>query len=791
MERRPTVDTLRRPLLILAALFLLILGIRLLGVYPPILRRDPATIALQACRILDGERPIFFSGQAWMGAAGTYIEALLFKVFGANSLVMSLYAWACSALWILLSLLLAWRFFGARVATGTAALWLLPTPALLYWSSQARNDFHALFIATPLILLLAHDLVRHFRGGRGLGGRALLLGFVCGFSFWQNMGIGPCLVVTFAVIALHLGRAFWSRFVWYYAPGWLLGFAPVLYYNLTTDFVLTGQGGITSARQIARAGADFLTNVVPYFWGMPLDAEPRTPWRWALIFFLAWAGLMIGLYAASVYRAWRRREDILGHQLVLGLLGFQVFVPLVTEYGKSFATSGNPILFLTNLYSVVFVIPALVLARLPRAPRVLLALPLLIYAGNNVRNTRSVPHDFLSALRERGAGAIQRFPDPANPLIKFLAGKGLSQGYLESPAGNELNLAGLHSVEFSRPYQERVVEYALRTDAAASGFFWIHEDGVAEGLRMIGSSHESTGGGARPIYYDFRQDLEPEAVIEGYAVSVSPDPAGAGALSDHNADTAWSLPSPLPEAWIRFDFPQAEMLDRIALLPSDHRTLPAHLLVQTSDDGATWRTVDDWEQVSVFFWSVRHPFLKLVKPRCELALSRVEPVRHLRILVPAQSGLCSLREVYLYRRLPGGPPAVSVDEEVSALAQALAPLKATHQIVGDHYFMSYFKLAGFEVEFIPNRTVNNSGRRNPFLKATFPLDFSRPLALIAPKSHGPAVTARLDAARIGYERRQFAFNDLYVTTPVRTDARLYWSGVDLLATAVAPSARAR
>jgi hypothetical protein len=140
--------TTRRFYLLLAVLFVAIVGIRLFSVYPPTLRHDPATIALQACRIIDGERPIFWSGQAWMGAAGTYVEAFLFSLFGKNTLVMSLYAWVCSALWIFFSLLLALRFFGPRAAIYTAVLWLIPTKTLMYWSSQARNDFHAIFIAT-------------------------------------------------------------------------------------------------------------------------------------------------------------------------------------------------------------------------------------------------------------------------------------------------------------------------------------------------------------------------------------------------------------------------------------------------------------------------------------------------------------------------------------------------------------------------------------------------------------------------------------------------------------------
>jgi hypothetical protein len=293
---------------------------------------------------------------------------------------------------------------------------------------------------------------------------------------------------------------------------------------------------------------------------------------------------------------------------------------------------------------------------------------------------------------------------------------------------------------------------------------------------------------ALPIF-NFRTDAARESLNGGYAVTASHDPAGAAAVSDRDVGTAWRLPAPLPAAWIRFDFSKPERVDRIALLPPDQGQIPARLAVQISDDGAQWRTVEEFPAVSVYFWSVRHPFLKLVKPRCELALPRAQPSRHLRILVPAQPGSCAISEAYLYRRDAGAAPVATVDQEVDAIARALAPLKPTHRIAGDHYFMSLLRLAGFDVEFIPNRAVNNSGRRNPFLTAHLPLDFSRPLALIVPKAHAPSVAARLDEAGVRHQRREFAFDELFVTSPATTSARLYWSGLDLLRTADAPGRR--
>lgn len=766
----------RRPGLVLAALFVAIIAIRLISVYPPTLRHDPATEALQACRILDGERPLFWPGQAWMGTAGMYVEALLFHLFGKNTLVMSLYAWVMAGAWIFLSLLLALRFFGRTVAVITALIWLVPTKTLMYWSSQARPNHQFFYISTPAILLMTHDIVVRYREGKSVTGRMLFLGFFCGFSFWSNMAIGPGLVVTFAVLMLHLRREFWTRQAWVYAPAWLLGFLPVLYYNLTTDVALAETGRFPGLSAIAKAVRDLFTNVLPIFWGFEPAKPPWTLWQALQILFQIWTLLLLGLYAVTVYRKWRRREDLLVDQLVLGLLAFHIFVPTVTQYSKSFATPGNPILYITNLYSLAFTILAVGLARFSGVKRLLLALPLLIYFGNNVSNTLLYPRNFFTALREQGPGAIEHFPNPEHPLVRALVEKGLSRGYSES-TGPWLSLAGLHLVVFARPAADRVVDYALAVDGAKH-IFWVPQAGLPEPFSMVGSRFE-TGPG---FYYGFEKDPQQETLLEQYTVRAGLALTEIPAVSDRRLDTLWGLPALREQTTVVFEFPAPERIGKITLLPESHKTIPPHLTLQRSLDGQAWTTVAEWTDADVFFWSVRHPFQKMVKPRCEMVIPEPEPARFLRIVIHPQRGSFSLREAYLYHTAPPTAPAVTVDDEVAALEKALAPVRKTHRIVGDHYFMAHFKLAGFDVEFISNRIVNNHGKVNPSLDPLRELDFSRPLALIVPHSHGNSAARLLDQAHIRYDLQRLAFHDLYLTSPGRAAAHLAWTGFDLALT---------
>jgi hypothetical protein len=777
----------RRQLFALAALFAAIVAVRLLAVYPPTLRHDPAHIALQACRILDGERPLFWSGQAWMGSALTYVEAACFAVFGKSTLVMSVYAWCCSAAWVGLSLALAWRFFGPRAALLSAAFWVVPSAPMLYWASQARGDFHALFIATPAILLLAHDLARRHAAGLDSRWRTAFFGLVCGFAFWQNMAIGPCLVVTFVVLMAQLRRRFWTQFVWWYSPAWLIGFGPVLLYNARNGWPLLHQGGgLQAPAAAARAVAAFAGNALPAFWGLSLQGGARTVRGALALAFLLWAAAVFALALARAVRGAASREERLALQLALGLVGLQLVVIFATGYGKSLATRANPSLFFFSLWSVV---PAILAAALvgdgppQRWPRRALAAPLAILLALNLPAPWAQAERLAEAWRDPGP-VVRTFPDPANRMVAALKSAGLSNGYLEDSLRSvALTLAGLGSVEVARPFAERVVEYSLRADAAER-FFWVSGGGVGAGVfAPLGVTFASLGKRGREVFHAFRRAERAESLIEGFELQVSQGQRDAGLMVDRRVGTSWALPQPLPEAWLRFDFRRAEPVSSITLLPRDSGGVPNHLVVQRSADGVAWETAAEWRSVGPVFWSVRHPFLKVIKPRCELVLPAPRPARFLRLLVPAQRGRLDLREVYVAREDAAPPAPVALDDELAAIDRELAPLKATHQVAGDHWFMSALALRGFGVEFLPNRCVDNAGRRNPFLAADLPLDFSRPLALIVPAAHAGSVAHDLERARVPHRLSAHQRYTVFVTGPARVPVARYWSGFDLLETA--------
>src|SRR5512139_3553709 len=129
--------------LMLALLLLLGASYSLTAAYPIRLERfAPASSALQAMHILDGWRPIFYSGQSWMGPAGAYLLAGAHKLFDIDTALV------------------------------TAALCAVPIDYLMRCSGQPRAHYTIIFVLVPLLFLATLALLRRHRAGRSVAAAA-------------------------------------------------------------------------------------------------------------------------------------------------------------------------------------------------------------------------------------------------------------------------------------------------------------------------------------------------------------------------------------------------------------------------------------------------------------------------------------------------------------------------------------------------------------------------------------------------------------------------------------------
>ena len=175
------------------------------GIVP--LNSDEAIVALMARHILQGERPVFFYGQAYMGSLDAWLIAGVFAIFGIQTWVIRLMQ---GLLYLLTLVSTAWL---GRLAFGTwragiVALWFLAIPTInltLYTTASLGGYGEALLIGN-LILITGVSILERLRGGNKPGAILwLAMGGLMGLGFWA---FGLTLVYTIPML-LYLGVWLW------------------------------------------------------------------------------------------------------------------------------------------------------------------------------------------------------------------------------------------------------------------------------------------------------------------------------------------------------------------------------------------------------------------------------------------------------------------------------------------------------------------------------------------------------------------------------------------------------
>lgn len=778
--------TPRTKAMLLALLLLLGACYRVFAAYPINLGRfAPASSALQAMHIMGGERPIFYSGQAWMGPAGAYLLAGLFKLFGASSLTLGGFSWLMSVLFLLGTVLLAYRLFGIDNALVVAALFLVPIDWVMYLAGQPRAHYTIIFVLVPIVFLATLALVRRHRERRPLPLRAFLLGLLCGFAFWTNMSIGPAIGASMLLLLWHLRRAFFTSLLPGWGAGWVLGFSPVIWYNLTHEPILVDQVNARNTRQLGRILWAFLTNAWPKFWGIDFSTLETPLLRGALFLLLVWISVLFVWALLQGVRKWRRGEDVLGYQLAIGYFLLHLTITSVSSYGRRF-TEGTPLSYVVTLYTVAFAIPALVLqSGLSRRAKALALLPFGIFIVNNLAANTFYPKRFAAAVREQGFSRVTRYPNEANPFVSYLRERGLTAGYLGRFLGADaaknqnfpLNLECFGVGTFADPASERYVESALAADAARK-IFWVNADPNL--VRQIGAASRSTRVGHYDVHDDFSKQLRELAAVRGQLTAASHNRPHGVFVADGNYDTFWQVPPTAGTVLLEFSFDQPEKLRELVIFPADVQRFPTSVSVEVSDDGAGWRQIFEARPAEPVFWSVWHPFVKKVKPRMELLLPEGIVTRHCRLRFdPAgkRAGL-GIREILF---LGDGPPIepAAWEREIDDVVAAVRRQGSGATVVGDHWFVDFFRREGFATDYISNETISNTGELSPNLVSPIPLDFSRPLVLIVPRAFIGRVRGLLRGRGVPFEETGFSYHVLCRTEVAKVEPPLFWNGLEL------------
>ncbi len=196
-QRRP------RALLALAIALSLLARVTLLMRTHAMIDGDEALVGIQAQRILQGARPVYFYGQTYMGSLEAYLAAGVFAIFGSSP-------WALRAVPIALSIplvYLTWRLALALLPddarttpllAGLAAL-VAAVPPLYDVVAQMRAwggqiEVYVISLALLLATVRLADRLRACAAPRELAWRWAVWGLLAGLGFWINPLISYALV---------------------------------------------------------------------------------------------------------------------------------------------------------------------------------------------------------------------------------------------------------------------------------------------------------------------------------------------------------------------------------------------------------------------------------------------------------------------------------------------------------------------------------------------------------------------------------------------------------------------
>ena len=765
---------------------------RLFSLLPPAPSIDIAAFAVQALHVLQGKTPIFYYGQKFMGTGGVYLIALFYKIFGTSYFTLQLFGYITMGFTLFFSVLLALRFFGPWCGFWTAVMLAVPGRMMYEWAHIPNPDYAFTFLLAPALLILCHKLILlagTCEAEKQRQGLFALTGLISGFGMWNNLQLGTCVVWTFFLFMCYYRLRFF-RYFWAYLFCFCIGFLPEIYANLTMGFFIFKMGAVDSLHALPHKAFMFFTKAVPFFWGwedISLNEKMTVGW----LFFQAWLGIVYILFICLGFS--RKTDDRFkkGFYVAFGFLSYHLFVNFITVFGHRFGHGEFPTPYLQVLYCVALLVPAAVLSSpsFSKGLRFVLFLPVLIYLGHNALNNIPQMKDCISYVQHKGLNVFASDETGEDdPFLKFYRENNLEGGYVDGPIISQVRFDLRAKISLSNPYQEGFFPESIPVDAGKK-IFWggLYPESLEDNFRYLGCDFQTfqAGGLLNGIFYDFKKkSYVSEKMVEGYQFKSGINTLNNGFVNDRNALTLWSTARcGLKGDSFTLEWKEACPVSKIVFIPDKQENLPRDFSLWTTTDGKEWKKYRAYpENIGPVFYSVFHPFVKIVKPRMELAMDG-SGICGIRVTLDKDSlSSVSLREIYVYEKT-GETGRDSYEASAEEVIRAVMEINDKQSvIVADHWFESRFFKEGFRVEFTPNWSVDVYGTDNPHLLKLIPLDFANwDHILISEKNHSPQTEERLRVENIPFQKKNFDCFDLFSIPRLSGNTSLlYWDGLQLL-----------
>ncbi|MDH3327705.1 MAG: hypothetical protein OEM01_00550 [Desulfobulbaceae bacterium] len=207
---------------------------------------DTSTVGLMGLHILEGEFPLFYYGQNYMGALEAYTAALMFSIFGVSTVSLSMAPISFALGWIFATYLLFSKLFGR---TGGIAAALCTSAVGWYglWFSMGSYGgysgfffFGTVFIYLSLLVDLAFSRRAMWLAGVGLGVTAAL-------GIWTNLQVLSYLMTGSIVLLVLLIKAGFDRKIFLpVAVAGVLGAAGFVPFVISLKYIAFASGTMDS-----------------------------------------------------------------------------------------------------------------------------------------------------------------------------------------------------------------------------------------------------------------------------------------------------------------------------------------------------------------------------------------------------------------------------------------------------------------------------------------------------------------------------------------------------------------
>lgn len=490
---------------------------------------DEAIVALMARHMLQGEFPVFFYGQAYMGSLNALTTASGFAVLGETVTAIRVVQLLKFLVVVGTSYWAAWHLSRRRVVALVAGLMTaIPVTMGAIYTATNIGGYAETLIFGNLLLIYGYDVVwTHLYSVW----RWVVLGLVAGLAWWTNgliiaFALPVALLILWGLVRRAEQRGRYIGLITLALVCFFIGGAPWWIYNFMNEnaaLAIYLPAGANPDAAIQPIDAPFSLKLQ----GLALFAIPTVVglrYTWATSYFLPLVGLPVLLiYIAAVYQLARTSTPPLregARFLVLGIPALLVVIFLASSFGAD-PTGRYFLPLLLPLGIVIGAFTAFLRERLTYP--VVWALPAVLVLGYNAAGQANA-----ALCNDPGITTqfdlVTHIPNTHDDeLIAFLREEGIEHGYTSYWIAPRIAFLSGEVVQFSatlpykpqltyNPADNRYPPYQRATEnAPADELAYITTDRLPELTPVLEERFEEAGVtydmqriGPYIVYYDFQ-----------------------------------------------------------------------------------------------------------------------------------------------------------------------------------------------------------------------------------------------------------------------------------------------